>query len=192
MGDVSAEPSMEDILASIKRIIAEDAENGAPLRARRRPAPPPVDDSVDDDDDVLELSEQAPEPPQAPAPVAAEPEPVQPVAAEPVAAAAPVVAEPTPMPMSPPVAAAPEPVVAPPVAEKPETIVSPQTAEASRAPLDTLSRLVVKPDTAGADTLEGLVREMLRPMLSDWLDRNLPDLVESMVAKEIARITGGR
>ena len=29
-------------------------------------------------------------------------------------------------------------------------------------------------------------------MLSDWLDRNLPELVESMVAKEIARITGGR
>jgi hypothetical protein len=184
MGDVSAEPSMEDILASIKRIIAEDAENGAPLRARRRPAPPPVDDFVDDDD-VLELSEQAPEPARAPAPVVAEPEPVQPVAAEPVA-------EPAPMPMSPPVAAAPEPVVAPSVAEKPETIVSPQTAEASRAPLDTLSRLVVKPETAGADTLEGMVREMLRPMLSDWLDRNLPDLVESMVAKEIARITGGR
>jgi cell pole-organizing protein PopZ len=192
MGDVSAEPSMEDILASIKRIIAEDAENGAPLRARRRPAPPPVDEFVDDDD-VLELSEQAPEPPQAPAPVVAEPEPepVQPVAAEPVAVVAPV-AEPAPMPMSPPVAAAPEPVVAPLVAEKPETIVSPQTAEASRAPLDTLSRLVVKPETAGADTLEGMVREMLRPMLSDWLDRNLPDLVESMVAKEIARITGGR
>jgi cell pole-organizing protein PopZ len=196
MGDVSAEPSMEDILASIKRIIAEDAENGAPLRARRRPAPPPPVDDFVDDDDVLELSEQAPEPPQAPAPVVAEPEPVQPAAAEPVAAAAPVVAEPiaepAPMPMSPPVAAAPEPVVAPPVAEKPETIVSPQTAEASRAPLDTLSRLVVKPETAGADTLEGMVREMLRPMLSDWLDRNLPDLVESMVAKEIARITGGR
>jgi cell pole-organizing protein PopZ len=192
MGDVSAEPSMEDILASIKRIIAEDAENGAPLRARRRPAPPPPVDDFVDDDDVLELSEQAP----APAPVVAEPEPVQLAAAEPVAAAAPVVAEPiaepAPMPMSPPVTAAPEPVVAPSVAEKPETIVSPQTAEASRAPLDTLSRLVVKPETAGADTLEGMVREMLRPMLSDWLDRNLPDLVESMVAKEIARITGGR
>ena len=46
MGDVSAEPSMEDILASIKRIIAEDAENGAPIRVRRRQAPPPVEDFV--------------------------------------------------------------------------------------------------------------------------------------------------
>jgi cell pole-organizing protein PopZ len=185
MGDVSAEPSMEDILASIKRIIAEDAENGAPIRARRRPAPPPVEDFVDDDD-VLELSEQAPEPPAAPQPIA-----VEPVAVEPVA-------EPAPMPMSPPVAetpepvAAPAPIAAPQAAPAPETIVSPQTAEASRAPLDNLSRLIVKPETVGADTLEGLVREMLRPMLSDWLDKNLPDLVESMVAKEIARITGGR
>ena len=196
MGDVSAEPSMEDILASIKRIIAEDAENGAPIRARRRPAPQPVEDFVEDDD-VLELSEQAPEPPAAPQPVVV----AKPVAAEPIV-------EPAPMPMSPPVAEAaapiaktPEPIVSPPalepmavapVAKASETIVSPKTAEASRAPLDTLSRLVVKPDTAGADTLEGLVREMLRPMLSDWLDRNLPELVESMVAKEIARITGGR
>ncbi|MEO5937910.1 MAG: DUF2497 domain-containing protein [Sphingomonas sp.] len=179
MGDVSAEPSMEDILASIKRIIAEDAENGAPIRARRRPAPPPAHDFVDDDD-VLELNEHAPEPPAAPQPVATEA-----VAVEPVA-------EPAPMPMSAPVSETPARVAAPPAAKILETIVSPQTAEASRAPLDTLSRLVVKPETAGADTLEGLVREMLRPMLSDWLDRNLPELVESMVAKEIARITGGR
>ena len=174
MGDVSAEPSMEDILASIKRIIAEDAEHSAPIRARRRPAPPPVEDFVADDD-VLELSEQAPAPPVAP----------QPIVAEPVAA-------PVPMPMSPPVAEAAAPVAAPQPMAAAETIVSPQTAEASRAPLDTLSKLVVKPETPGADTLEGLVREMLRPMLSDWLDRNLPELVESMVAKEIARITGGR
>ena len=74
----------------------------------------------------------------------------------------------------------------------PEPILSPQTAEASRAPLENLSRMVVKPEVAGADTLEGLVREMLRPMLSDWLDANLPELVETMVAKEIARITGQR
>src|SRR3569623_2040310 len=150
MGDVSAEPSMEDILASIKRIIAEDVESGGPVRARRRAAPPP--EEVVDEDDVLELSEEAPAP----------------------------VADPVPMPMSPPVAVA------------PETSVSAETAEASRAPLDTLSRLVVKPETAGADTLEGLVREMLRPMLREWLDQHLPELVESMVAKEIARITGGR
>ena len=58
--------------------------------------------------------------------------------------------------------------------------------------LDTLSKLVVKPEAPGSDTLEGLVREMLRPMLRDWLDQNLPSLVESMVAREIERITGAR
>lgn len=148
MGDVSAEPSMEDILASIKRIIAEDVESGTPARARRRPAPPPpvVEDYVDDDD-VLELSQPAPEP--------------------------------APMPMSAPVAAVPV-----------ERILSDSAAEASRAPLDTLSKLVEKPEISGSDTLEGLVRQMLAPMLSNWLDKNLPELVESMVAKEIARITG--
>jgi len=31
---------------------------------------------------------------------------------------------------------------------------------------------------------------MLRPMLKDWLDSNLPTMVEGMVAREIARITG--
>ena len=51
---------------------------------------------------------------------------------------------------------------------------------------------MVKPEVAGSDTLEGLVREMLKPMLRDWLDANLPDLVEAMVAREIARITGQR
>ena len=53
-----------------------------------------------------------------------------------------------------------------------------------------LSALIVKPDVHGSDTLEGMVREMLRPMLREWLDANLPQVVESLVAKEIARITG--
>lgn len=43
---------------------------------------------------------------------------------------------------------------------------------------------------SGETSLEGLVREILRPMLADWLDRNLPPMVEKMVAGEIARIVG--
>lgn len=43
---------------------------------------------------------------------------------------------------------------------------------------------------SGETSLEGLVREMLRPMLADWLDKNLPPMVEKMVASEIARIVG--
>lgn len=154
MGDVSAEPSMEDILSSIKRIIAEDVETGGASRARRRPTPQPIPAEAAEEDDVLELNEPAPD---SDAPT-----------------------------MAAPIAAAPAPAVP---AEK---IISDEAAEVSRARLASLSRLVIKPEVAGSDTLEGLVREMLKPMLRDWLDANLPDLVETMVAKEIARITGQR
>jgi cell pole-organizing protein PopZ len=145
---------MEDILSSIKRIIAEDVETGGASRARRRPTPQPTPVDAAEDDDVLELSEAMPE-------------------------------SDTPA-MAGPVAAAPAP------AAPGEKIISDEAAEVSRARLASLSRLVIKPEVAGSDTLEGLVREMLKPMLRDWLDTNLPDLVETMVAKEIARITGQR
>jgi len=145
---------MEDILSSIKRIIAEDVETGGASRARRRPSPQPIPAEAAEEDDVLELNE--------PAPDSDVPSMAAPVAAAPVSAAP---------------------------AEK---IISDEAAEVSRARLASLSRLVIKPEVAGSDTLEGLVREMLKPMLRDWLDANLPDLVETMVAKEIARITGQR
>lgn len=43
---------------------------------------------------------------------------------------------------------------------------------------------------SGETSLEGLVREMLRPMLAQWLDDNLPAMVEDLVKAEIARIAG--
>ena len=45
---------------------------------------------------------------------------------------------------------------------------------------------------SGETSLEGLVREMLRPMLADWLDQNLPGMVERMVKAEISRIARKR
>lgn len=45
---------------------------------------------------------------------------------------------------------------------------------------------------SGETSLEGLVREMLRPMLAQWLDANLPGMVEAMVKAEISRIAGKR
>jgi cell pole-organizing protein PopZ len=45
---------------------------------------------------------------------------------------------------------------------------------------------------SGETSLEGMVREMLRPMLAEWLDKNLPGMVERMVRDEIARIAGKR
>jgi uncharacterized protein len=169
MGDLSAEPSMEDILSSIKRIIAEE-NDAAPGRAKRPPRQlPPRSDPEPFDHDILELSEPVHEPEYAREP-APRPTSAPAPAAEPVA----VAAKPAP--------AAPEPT--------PESLLSARTAEASRSPLDALSRLVVKPEVTGSDTLEGVVREMLRPMLRDWLDANLPTMVEAMVAREIDRITG--
>jgi cell pole-organizing protein PopZ len=161
MGDVSNEPSMEDILSSIKRIIAEEGESAVTARVRRpaRAVPPPP---AVDEDEILELSEPAPvesrQPAAAPTP---EPEPV--IAPAPVLDAAPA-----------------------------EPILSATTAQATRGPLEALSRMLVKPDVAGSDTLEGMVREMLRPMLREWLDANLPRMVEEMVQREIARITADR
>jgi cell pole-organizing protein PopZ len=146
MGDVSAEPSMEDILSSIKRIIAEEGEATPPPRAKKPIKPAALAQRApaadEDDDEILELSDPVP-------------------ASKPTQAAQ----------------------------RAGDAILSNQTAEASRGALEALSRLVVKPETAGSDTLEGLVREMLRPMLREWLDAHLPELVEQMVAREIARIT---
>jgi cell pole-organizing protein PopZ len=173
MGDISAEPSMEEILSSIKRIIAEEGDGAmAAARARRqaRPAPAPLPEPDQyDDEEILELSDPVA------AEAASEPEPAAESRFAPSEAA--------------PVAAAP--VAAPALAAAPvSSLLSQRTAEATRGPLDALSRMVVKPEVAGSDTLEGMVREMIRPMLRDWLDANLPLLVETMVAREISRITG--
>lgn len=43
---------------------------------------------------------------------------------------------------------------------------------------------------SGETSLEGLTRELLRPALAEWLDKNLPPMVERLVATEIARIVG--
>jgi uncharacterized protein len=143
MGDISNEPSMEEILSSIKKIIAEDTAR-AVTPARRAPVRASVvdlvetrvaaDDVVDEAEDVFELTEAS--------------------------------------------------------ASKAAELVSAKTAEQSRSALDSLSRMVVKPEVAGSDTLEGVVRDMLRPMLKDWLDANLPDIVKGVVSCEVARISG--
>lgn len=62
------------------------------------------------------------------------------------------------------------------------------------AALAMLSEPPAKPQIvrSGETSLEGLTRELLRPMLAEWLDKNLPDMVETMVQAEIARIAGKR
>jgi uncharacterized protein len=132
-------PPMDEILASIRRIITDEPAFGAPA--------PIATDDADGDEDVLELGE--------------------PERAEAVAA----------------------PVPAAPSAPAPSALLSEQTQAASQRALAALSGLQIDPN-ADANTMDGLVREMLRPMLKDWLDAHLPEMVERLVAREVARISG--
>lgn len=78
----------------------------------------------------------------------------------------------------------------------PETRLTTESAARSmRESLEALA-LMAEPSAppqivrSGETSLEGLVRDMLRPQLAEWLDRNLPDMVERLVKAEIARIAG--
>jgi uncharacterized protein len=135
----SREPSMEDILASIKKVIAEEKE--------LRLASPPVE-GVDDesradearlaDDDVLELDE-----PLAPA------------------------------------------------ADLGPPLIDENVAGQSRGALEQLQTVAATiPAAPAINPLEDMVREMLRPILKQWLDEHLPQMVDEHVKREISRITG--
>lgn len=85
-----------------------------------------------------------------------------------------------------------------PDADDEEEALVPQEAAASMrdslAALAMLAQPGAQPQIvrSGETSLEGMVRDMLRPMLAQWLERNLPVMVEKMVAAEIARIAGKR
>ena len=76
-----------------------------------------------------------------------------------------------------------------------EGLTTDRAAEAMRQSLAALAMLSdppAKPQIvrSGETSLEGMVREMMRPMLAQWLDANLPEIVERLVTDEIARIAG--
>ncbi len=74
-----------------------------------------------------------------------------------------------------------------------DSLLSATSRDSMRDNLATLA-LLAEPGTppqivrSGETSLEGLAREMLRPMLAEWLDKNLPPMVEDLVRQEIARI----
>lgn len=72
---------------------------------------------------------------------------------------------------------------------KDDRIISDETEATASEQVSTLSSMLVRGYDGSPDTLEGMVRELLTPMLKTWLDANLPEIVERMVAREIARIT---
>ena len=141
------EPSVEEILESIKKVIARDNREGAEEERRRREnasrAP------VGEGDEVLELDAEA--------------ELIEDHEEDEADEAAPLV----------------------------DRIASDAMRE-SLAALAVLAEPGVPPQIvrSGETSLEGLVRELLRPMLAQWLENNLPAMVERMVSAEIARIAG--
>ena len=138
------EPSVEEILASIKKVIARDnREEAAELRRKRS------EEGVSRIEEVLELDEAAA--------LLDETEDNE--------AEAPLIRE--------------------------DSLTSMQS---SLEALAMLAEPGARPQIvrSGETSLEGLVCEMLRPALAEWLDRNLPPMVERLVATEIARIAGKR
>ena len=172
---------MEEILASIRRIISEDEPPAAPeafeVPAAPEPTPAPVAALVEQED-VLELTERVPEP----APLEAlethgDLDVLPAASAEPEAAP-----EPAPAP-------APEPIARAPLAPI-ESLLSPPAAEATSSAFGQLSQTIRMP--ADGRTLEDVVRELLRPLLKDWLDANLPGIVQTAVSEEVERLSRRR
>lgn len=177
----SQEPTMEEILASIRRIISEDeapAGEAAPAAAAPEPDPEPEPE--------LELA-----PP--PAPPEPEPEPPPPVRA----AAPPPAPEPAPdddddLELTQKVETHGDldvlgPVDAPPAMQP---LVSEPAAVAAAAAFGQLSAAIGMPRSDR--TLEDVVRELLQPLLKQWLDDNLPGIVRDAVQAEVERIARGR
>lgn len=191
------EPSMEEILASIRRIIADDEKPAAPPEPEPvalAPEPEPVvEEPVEDD--VLDLGAEASrveEPAPEPAPPAAEHHDdiafAEPQAAEPPAP------EPEPPSFEPPEPAAFVPPPFQPAPNQPSldmaALISEQTGAAVNNAFSALAHTVLNNN---ARTLEDLVKDMLKPMLKAWLDDNLPTMVERLVRAEIERVArGGR
>ncbi|MGV7029876.1 PopZ family protein [Methylobacterium symbioticum] len=182
------EPSMEEILASIRRIIADDqAAKPAETPPAKAPAPPP------EPEDVLDLAEFA-EPAPAPKPTPLDFDAIDFGSAEMDFDAIVVEpdAEPEPELPPPPVAAAPPPPPVQPTRAPevpPEPLTSSETDASVGNAFNMLAHTVL---SRNARTLDDLVADMLRPMLKAWLDDNLPVMVERLVRAEIERVSRGR
>ena len=177
---------MEEILASIRRIISEDeapadaapaaaepdpepAAEPAPLMAET-PVPPPAPETPppaapaavaeeEEDDDALELTQK-----------------VETLGDLDV--------------LTPTTAPPPQPPAAPVAAATAASLVSERAASAAASAFGQLSAVIAMPREGR--TLEDVVRELLTPLLQQWLDDNLPRIVQETVEAEVARIARGR
>ena len=193
------EPSMDEILTNIRHILTEEEE--AELAAAK--ADPELDS-----DPVSGLETDAE--PETGSPPSVNPRPESELSSEPDAIPEPgsasqpesaLESEPTPelesepAPVFNPTAAPMPPAMEAMLELTPDMVASPVLSEpTARASTDVLSELAaaildrrdMAVDTSSRDmTLEGIVREMLKPVLREWLDRNLPYLIERLVKREI-------
>lgn len=153
MGDMSKEPSMEDILSSIRRVI--EREDAARVGDDASVAPD-IGKAVEEPLELTQASEFH-----------------ESLDDYPTDAAAPGSGD----------------------TDDDTAILSSDAVAASRRTLASLSQLggdAPAPATIAAPTMiNDLVRESLRPMLKAWLDEHLPSVVETIVTREVARITRG-
>ena len=172
MSDTNApELTMEEILASIRRIISED-EPAAQASSEAETASPPHGDPQMDD--VLDLTEpvdegSGPEPAPAPAPMSFETSGDLDIytRSEPAPAFDNYEDD-----------------------DEEEVLVGAPAAQSASSAFGQLARTVSMP--AEGRVLEDVVRDLLRPLLKDWLDKNLPDIVEQAVQTEVERIARRR
>jgi uncharacterized protein len=193
----SADPSMEEILASIRRIISEDQSKAspavaavsvpvstdmdddeimelAPRRANRQAEPEPhyiADDVMDND-----LSFQDPAPPKGQDDIDALMSSFEDEIATPM--------------MAPPMAATPSPTSLASPAPSNDRLLSNDAGHAVSSAFASLTNTVFAKNSR---TVENLIEDMMRPMIKSWLDENLPVIVERLVKSEIERVArGGR
>ena len=212
MENAQPEQSMEEILASIRRIISEDEEGG---EAAKTPPQAPASQAATKTPSQPEAAQPAPAAPEALKSEGFEDGPEGPAADEPALRAA----APDPAPSQPPAPAAeavqqragPVDAAAPldmpsqteglemlkknveaGVAEGQEALILDQTAAAAASQaFESLSQSVRVADT-DSRTLEDIVVAMLQPMIKEWLDANLPAIVEEKVEQEVQRVSRRR
>ena len=212
------EPSMEEILASIRRIIADDdakpgkeptaapetappakqpaaAAPGAPPAMPAKSAPPPASKpaAANSQDEIDAMLAELDGPPKAAPKPAASQAPAPDVLDLTESMTSPATPSPGPAPSFRTIDANPDVVFAnksEPAPPAPDRgLISSETVRAVDSAFNTLAHTVIGQN---ARTLEDLVREMLRPMLKSWLDDNLPGMVERIVRAEIERVSRGR
>ena|SRR5258708_6064998 len=168
------EPSMEEILASIRRIISDD-DAGKPNSSKPAPAPTARADAKNrqDDSDAMPGGFDAASHQQPDDPAGAQ------VTADVIALAEAMQAK----------ASAFNGMDQAPQELPDRPLLSPRATAAVDTAFNSLTHTVLMQNPR---TLEDLVREMLKPMLKAWLDDNLPIIVERLVRAEIERVSRGR